>query len=122
MAVHVNMFDDRAEQSIEWAGLLKTQSCSTRKQKRDFKPRYPHVHADSSPGIKMPEDITAQIDISVAWRAGQALTHCSSEQFFFFFVSRGEVPLVSTVCPVENCSEAVPPGVIYGLPRVLLKD
>lgn len=91
MAVHVNMFDDRAEQSIEWAGLLETQSCGTRKQKRDFKPRYPHVHANSSPGIKMPEDITAQIDISVAWRAGQTLTHshCSSEQLFFFFCLQG---------------------------------
>lgn len=81
-------------------------------------PRHLHVHANCSPGIKMPEDITAQIDISAAWRAGQALTHCS----FFFFASRGEVPLVSTVCPVENCSEAVPPRMIYGLPRVLLKD
>lgn len=69
--------------------------------------------------MKMPEDITAQIDISVAGRAGQALTHsaCSTEDFF----SKGEVPLVSTVCPVENCTEAVPPRMIYSLPRVLLK-
>lgn len=57
---------------------------------------------------------TARIDISVAAREAQAPTHSTST---WDFSPKLEVPLVSTVCPVENCTEAVPPKMIYSLPE-----